>query len=45
MKRFVYRDKKTGKRVFSDVRLSGKGFVLISEVRDGQMKGANIRTS
>lgn len=42
MKRYTYKNTKTGKRVQSDKVLTGKDLVLVAVIRDGQMKGHNI---
>ncbi|HEY1037152.1 MAG TPA: hypothetical protein VGE62_01060 [Candidatus Paceibacterota bacterium] len=41
-KKFIYRDKKTGKKIYSDVPITDPNLVLVKQVRDGQMKGNNI---
>lgn len=39
MKKFTYKNKKTGRTIQSDKPLSSKEFVLVTQVRNGQMKG------
>jgi len=42
MKRYVYKHKKTGKKVESDTPLASKELVLVTQLRDGKMKGHQI---
>ena len=42
MKRYTYKNRKTGKKVQSDKPLTNADLVLIAQVRDGQMKGKRI---
>jgi hypothetical protein len=42
MKKYSYRNKKTGRLVHSDKLLHDSDLVLVRQVRDGQMKGHNI---
>lgn len=43
MKKYTYKNKKTGKRIESDMPLKDKNLVLIAQIRDGQMKNKDIR--
>ena len=43
MKAFTYRNTKTGKLVQSDKPLKGTDLVLVTQVRNGQMKSGPIR--
>lgn len=38
MRRYVYRDKRTGKKVYSDIPVKHDRLVLVAAVKDGQMK-------
>jgi hypothetical protein len=38
MKRFIYKNKKTGKRVYSNTKLTDVDLVLVVAVKDGQIK-------
>lgn len=38
MKKYIYKNKKTGQRIESDKPLNDKNLVLIMQVRDGQIK-------
>lgn len=42
MKAYTYKHKKTGRIVQSDAPLSEKTYVLVTQVRNMQMKGAKI---
>ena len=43
IKKYTYRNKETGRRIQSDTPLKDKNLVLVAHIRDGQMKGHNIR--
>jgi hypothetical protein len=43
MDRFVYRNKKTGQKIYSDRPLDLKDLELVSEVKDTRMKSAEVR--
>ena len=38
MKRYIYKNKKTGRKIESDKPLKDENLVLIMQVRDGQIK-------
>lgn len=43
MKKYIYRNKKTGKKIYSDeIIKDNKDLVLVSAVKDMQMKSSNI---
>lgn len=44
MKKFVYKNKLTGEKIYADKPMTGKlgDFVLVTEIRNGQMKSRNV---
>lgn len=42
MKKYIYKNKKTGKKIESDTPLLDKNLVLVSQIKDGKMKSAFI---
>ncbi|MFA6158892.1 MAG: hypothetical protein WC763_04720 [Candidatus Paceibacterota bacterium] len=40
--KFIYKNKKTGQKVYSDKPLNDKDLVLVKQVRDGRMKGNEV---
>lgn len=42
MKKYIYRNKKTGKKVYSDKPLQDKDLVLVTQIRDGRMKSNEV---
>jgi hypothetical protein len=42
MKKFTYKDIKTGKKVFSDVPIKDENLRLVAQVRDGKMKANKV---
>lgn len=43
MMKYTYKDKETGKKVYSDKPLKDKKLVLVTAIRDGQMKANKIQ--
>lgn len=41
-KRYIYKDKNTGRKVFSDEPLKDKNLTLITMVKDGRMKSYEV---
>lgn len=44
MKRYLYKNKKTGERLSTDTPKKGTEWILIKQIKDGQMKAHQIRT-
>lgn len=42
MKKYTYKNKKTGKKIYSEKPLTDKDLVLVAQVRDGQMKNKEV---
>lgn len=42
MKKYTYKNKKTGERVDSDVPLKNKDLVLVTQIRDGKIKSSKV---
>ena len=43
MKQFIYKNKKTGKKTYSDIKLVDANLILVSQVRDMQIKSGDSR--
>lgn len=42
MKKYTYKNKKTGQIIQSDERLNEKDFFLVKEIRNGMIKSNNV---
>lgn len=43
MKKYTYKRKDNGTKVYSDVPLKDKNLVLVAAIRDGRMKSAEVQ--
>jgi hypothetical protein len=42
MKKYTYKNKKTGKKIHSDIPLKDKDLVLVAQIKDGMMRSKEI---
>lgn len=42
MTKYIYKSKKTGKKVYSDTPLKDKDLILVRQIKDGMMKSSEI---
>jgi hypothetical protein len=44
MKKYIYKNKKTGKKIYSDKLLDDNNLVLVSQLKDIKMKSGEVIT-
>jgi len=42
--KYIYKNKKTGRKIFTNQKMDSSSFELVSEVRNGLMKSAGFLT-